>query len=151
MIYVHNMFHICPNNINVKLLIAKNLPWVYGTCPFYRVLVVGLLFRIHHYHGLCGRLMEKMGFVERNLGSSLHILGEMCRGLIMWNTQENLSQNLLSMEWSSIHLLVHRGLSSDWTIRVLFMFSHSLTFLSVELFGRGQAMDDYHGQVDLKI
>ena len=38
-------------HMNGKLLIAKNLPWVDETYPFYRELEVGLLVRIHHHHG----------------------------------------------------------------------------------------------------
>ena len=73
------------------------------TCSFYRELEVGLLFRIHHNHGLCEWLMEEMGNVERIMGNSSHVLGVVHHGMITWSLMRSFLVEF-TIFWSSIPL-----------------------------------------------
>ena len=55
-----------------------------GLAPFIE-LGVGLLVWIHHHHGWCVWLKEKMEYVERITGNHIHVLRVVQHGLIIWN------------------------------------------------------------------
>ena len=123
-----------------------NLPWVNETCSFYRELEVGLLVRIHHHHGWCVWLMEKMGNVEQITRNPLHVSGVVHHGLVIWSFFRS-----FLVEFTKCPLVFH-ALGSWMTFLKLNLlpmndlYFHLMlilsSFFSTKLFRRGLVMDD---------